>query len=317
MFQTCPLVYLLTSISHSGISWAVNAGSKTVKLVDDWPERGTANANSDKVATKITYKNGQPYEWGNDVDGNDDSLEWFKLLLDDTRKYGEDANRVTQLHHLKKLLKKAGKKAEDVATDYLRLLWEYTLKDIERERGRGWQDAYVIKPVLTVPAIWSDRAKDTTLRIAQKAGIPGDIDLVSEPEAAALAVLKDMHRDDEPLQRGDAFVVCDAGGGTVDLISYRIVDTNPLRMEECATGGGGLCGSVFLDQSFEHYIRSLVGVDEYSNLKPSHRRRMMRDFELNVKRRFKGDDKPLSVDLIGVEDDPENGIDDCTIALKP
>ena len=58
-------------------------------------------------------------------------------------------------------------------------------------------------------------------------------------------------------QVGDAFVVCDAGGGTVvssfeshsvepktdaeqDLISYKITGLDPLRMEECAVGDGML-----------------------------------------------------------------------------
>lgn len=42
------------------------------------------------------------------------------------------------------------------------------------------------------------------------------VTLIKEPEAAALHTLHDLTFS---LRAGDAFVICDAGGGTVDLIS--------------------------------------------------------------------------------------------------
>jgi hypothetical protein len=50
-------------------------------------------------------------------------------------------------------------------------------------------------------------------------------------------------------------VLCDAGGGTVDLISYTIIELYPvLRIEEAAPGSGGLCGSTFLNHRFAEYL---------------------------------------------------------------
>lgn len=41
------------------------------------------------------------------------------------------------------------------------------------------------------------------------------------------------------MQKGDAFVVCDAGGGTVDLISYEITSIKPsLELAELVPGKG-------------------------------------------------------------------------------
>ena len=37
---------------------------------------------------------------------------------------------------------------------------------------------------------------------------------------------------DKGLEVGDAFVICDAGGGTVDLISYEIVSLKPFKLKE-------------------------------------------------------------------------------------
>jgi hypothetical protein len=40
------------------------------------------------------------------------------------------------------------------------------------------------------------------------------------------------------IQVGDAFVLCDAGGGTVDLISYEITKKAPLELKELVPGKG-------------------------------------------------------------------------------
>jgi hypothetical protein len=37
---------------------------------------------------------------------------------------------------------------------------------------------------------------------------------------------------------GDAFVLCDAGGGTVDLISYEVDSVTPLELKELVPGTG-------------------------------------------------------------------------------
>jgi len=97
------------------------------------------------------------------------------------------------------------------------------------------------KVVLTVPAIWDHAAQDLTRRAAKKAGIlvprlgkNTTLEMISEPEAAALAFFNDANlkgqigleasftrdkldcmsvADNEKSK--DSFVVCDAGGGTV------------------------------------------------------------------------------------------------------
>ena len=86
-----------------------------------------------------------------------------------------------------------------------------------------------------VPAIWSDKAKHDTVTAARMSGIH-PVTLIKEPEAAALYT---MYSLDHALQKGDAFVVCDAGGGTVDLISYEVEATQPkLLLKELVTGTG-------------------------------------------------------------------------------
>ena len=54
--------------------------------------------------------------------------------------------------------------------------------------GRNFLDLLEKRFVLSVPAIWSDKAKDATLKAARHAGIQ-PITLIKEPEAAALFTL--------------------------------------------------------------------------------------------------------------------------------
>jgi len=39
-------------------------------------------------------------------------------------------------------------------------------------------------------------------------------------------------------QVGDAIVICDAGGGTVDLVSYEIVSLNPFELKALTAASG-------------------------------------------------------------------------------
>ncbi|KAH7081489.1 hypothetical protein BKA63DRAFT_462626 [Paraphoma chrysanthemicola] len=301
--------------TYSGVSWAVNGGNKKIRVINDWPNPVSTVATSDKVPTKISYgEDGKPHHWGYMVDFKEDCFRWFKLMLDPKNRIGRGSEAVLTSM---KLLAKLNKTVEDVAADYLRLVWQYTKDDIQKYRGDDWESIYTVKAVLTVPAIWSPGAKDRTERIAKKAGLPDNITLVSEPEAAALAVLREKSEEDKPLKVGDCFVVCDAGGGTVDLISYKICALGPLQIEECAVGDGDLCGSVYLDQAFEKYIRTVVGEEQWMSVKDKAKKKMMGEFELSIKRCYAGDNQQYSVDLQGVDDNPQEGIDDETIGLKP
>jgi hypothetical protein len=61
---------------------------------------------------------------------------------------------------------------------------------------------------------------------------------------------------------GKKFVVCDAGGGTVDLITYEIARLNKLELKEMTEGTGGKCGSSILNQRFRRYLKRTHG-EEY------------------------------------------------------
>lgn len=81
--------------------------------------------------------------------------------------------------------------------------------------------------------MWSDRAKAAMREAAIRAGLVSRTDpaerlmLISEPEAAALYCEKKSEQFN--LCHGQRFMICDAGGGTVDLIVFEIDQSEPTK----------------------------------------------------------------------------------------
>ena len=61
------------------------------------------------------------------------------------------------------------------------------------------------------------------------------------------------------LQLGRRFVVCDAGGGTVDLITYEVTKVDTLELREVTEGTGGKCGSSMLNKRFRRHLKQTHG----------------------------------------------------------
>jgi molecular chaperone DnaK (HSP70) len=52
-------------------------------------------------------------------------------------------------------------------------------------------------------------------------------------------------------------MICDAGGGTVDLIVFEIDDSGNRRsLKEVTKGQGDSCGSTFLDMRMRDYLKN-------------------------------------------------------------
>ncbi len=89
-------------------------------------------------------------------------------------------------------------------------------------------------------------------------GAGGALHVISEPEAAALYTLDVL--DPHGLKIGDTFMLCDAGGGTVDLITYKVSSLKPiLKFAEASPGSGSLCGASYLNRGFREYLEEKLG----------------------------------------------------------
>lgn len=212
---------------------------------------------SDKVPSDIAYEQGETGSrclWGFQIPESMPCIQWIKLGLAPDQKLGISSRLPPgyQDHH--NAHPPYVSSTEDVVTDYLRTLREHTVKVLETKIGRAFAEI-PLEFIITVPAVWPDKAKAATLSCAAKAGLGESsmIRIISEPEAAAIHSLHISNP--HGLGVGDTVILCDAGGGTVDLITFSVVELEPtLRLKEAASGNGALCGSTFLNKRFECFL---------------------------------------------------------------
>jgi molecular chaperone DnaK (HSP70) len=194
-----------------------NLADKVV-VIKNWPGPGQL----DKIPTALAYHTNPP-TWGQKVRPEDDpQVRYFKLLLQENvgEKYEKSVSG--RAHDLYKVFdanwyhpQLAEMEPIDYAADYLKAAIEYVrTQSLLRHYGQNFLESQQISYVITVPAIWSDKAKDLTRKAAERAGIHRrKLVLITEPEAAALYCATLCREVD--LTAGDKFLICDAGGGTV------------------------------------------------------------------------------------------------------
>lgn len=124
----------------------------------------------------------------------------------------------------------------------------------------AWDHAHPETPlqhqhvVLTVPASFDASARELTREAASLAGLPADLILLEEPQAAVYAWLsteRDGWRDH--LQLHDRLLVCDVGGGTTDLTLIEAGEQNgELELSRVAVGNHLLVGGDNMDLYLAH-----------------------------------------------------------------
>jgi len=167
-------------------------------------------AGSDESSLFVSQGNAEVVEWGYEVDTDKDHIQFVKLLLDPSQDLPEYVSR----SELEARLRRVHKTAVQAAADYLINLKEHVLQQLKYRFGERLFAASQIEFIVTVPAVWSDAAKDATMRAAELAGLNehNNLSMITEPEAAALCALKTVASVDT--KENDIWIVCDAGGGT-------------------------------------------------------------------------------------------------------
>lgn len=152
-----------------------------------------------KTPTRIAYKRENSKipsnKWGFEVHPKLISYSWTKLLLDKNAVAGEyDDPALSNMsgHGMMKL--PHFRDAEGVCEDFLHELYMYMSSKLCQQMTASTFENTPMECWITLPAIWSEEAKDATLQAARKAGFgnrPKDeIFTIAEPEAAAIATLK-------------------------------------------------------------------------------------------------------------------------------
>ncbi len=108
--------------------------------------------------------------------------------------------------------------------------------------------------VLTVPASFDPVARELTREAALAAGLPDDLVMLEEPQAALYAWLVSIgDRWRKVLKVGQRVLVCDVGGGTTDLTLVGVSEEGgDLTLERIAVGDHLLVGGDNMDLALAH-----------------------------------------------------------------
>ncbi|KAF9445980.1 actin-like ATPase domain-containing protein [Macrolepiota fuliginosa MF-IS2] len=280
--------------TFSGVAYGSSriAGGKVQQILN-WP--GSFETFR-KIPTCLLYDEyGRVLAWGLEAKNAtpmDGTLkcEWFKLFLE-PKTLRDESNVDPRLPLLP-----PGKRAIDLIIDFLTCLWEYAKEQITRDIG-AVADLNSADVLLTVPAAWDAKGCDMMREAAITAGLvqsshAGDkgwrdrLRIITEPEAAAVhcAHLSNLHH----LKPSQNFIVCDAGGGTVDLAGYKIIGQMAnLEIAEMCARSGGSCGSLFLDLRFRELVKELLA-DHPAHLDPASLAYFMHSFSETDKHNYSG-----------------------------
>ncbi|KAL3247710.1 hypothetical protein ABHI18_012298 [Aspergillus niger] len=299
--------------TYSGIAWGQMSNPDTQYIINQWPQNASDTCDgltSEKVPSEVTYeytKSGKKCLWGFQILDSMPRIQWIKLGFVSDRKLGLGSRLSSTYSDCRRIPVPYHSSPEDVVTDYLRCLREHAVDTLKLKLGSS-MDSTGLEFVITVPAIWPDKAKMTTMVCAEKAGFgeASAVRIISEPEAAAIHSLRASNP--HGLKVGETIVLCDAGGGTVDLITFTIIELSPnTRLKEEAPGTGSLCGSTFLNRRFEELLNdrlsSLPGWERDTLDEAMHR------FETVAKRTFNGNtDDDFMFPVPGIADNQEVGV---------
>ena len=110
--------------------------------------------------------------------------------------------------------------------------------------------------VLTVPASFDAAARELTREAALAAGLPENLVLLEEPQAAVYAWLDKMgERWRRLLSIGNTLLTCDVGGGTTDLTLIGVGEEHgELVLRRLAVGDHLLVGGDNMDLTLAHFV---------------------------------------------------------------
>jgi hypothetical protein len=193
-------VFTLEANCGPGISYVTS--NKTdlgdINVLRQWPGPGKDVDGCWKTPTRIAYGRENRFcgnRWGFEVEPRMKSYSWTKLLLDrSAAKSKFDDPKLSQISGKGIMELPTGLSAQKVCADFLTEVRKTVFARLEKQEGADFMQLTPVECWITIPAIWSDEAKNATRAAAIEAGFasrPMDsINVIPEPEAAAISALK-------------------------------------------------------------------------------------------------------------------------------
>ncbi|PIL34591.1 hypothetical protein GSI_03370 [Ganoderma sinense ZZ0214-1] len=190
--------------------------------------------------------------------------------------------------------------AVDVLADFLDYLFACTRRYICETHSNGesiWasvQDNTVF--VLSHPNGWEGLQQSKMRQAAVAAGLVPDtregrsrVRFVTEGEASLNFCINNGLATDA-VQAGESVIIVDAGGGTVDVSSYRFLSTSPISVEEVTSPECTLQGSTRVNVRLHEFLKGHLAASPYGN--EEDMKAMLDHFDKSTKPVFKDEKEP-------------------------
>ncbi|GES81264.1 hypothetical protein GLOIN_2v1030945 [Rhizophagus clarus] len=242
--------------TFSGFAYS-NRTSPEIITNDVWPQQIGVLKTNTVLQYDSNYQN--VIKWGNPALAQRQSrknkglslskpVELFKLHLGDLSQ-NEKPPLPDQLSY------------EKAISDYLRELG----KLIKETISTRWQGIIFFEHVLlviSIPAEFDDRAKDTMRKCLYSAGLTDSkesnkVEFTTEPEAAAIYCMRNIKEQNETIPINASFMIVDCGGGTVDLTIRKLLRDN--QLSEITERTGDFCGGSYVDREFIKFLSRKLG----------------------------------------------------------
>lgn len=137
----------------------------TPKSLVDW----LGGESAPNIHSLISYdpEDSSKFVWSALVNRMTDKIIGIKLLLDPA----QERPLYLPVGDMQRDIRMLPKNPVNVAADFIRSIFQHALDDITKKVPRGYLAMCEREYVLSVPAVWSDMAKNATLEAARRAGI--------------------------------------------------------------------------------------------------------------------------------------------------
>ena len=116
-----------------------------------------------KIPTLINYTgaDGKKFAWGASVDRMQENIVGVKLMLDPA----QERPLYLPTSNMKRTMRKLPKPAVNIAADFIGAVYNHALGEIAKVVPKDYFAICQRQYVLSVPAVWSDKAKNATLQV--------------------------------------------------------------------------------------------------------------------------------------------------------
>ncbi|KAF4627180.1 hypothetical protein G7Y89_g10974 [Cudoniella acicularis] len=254
--------------TYTGVAIATPIGDRVNSLdeiedaiIYNWGD-GMGNHKKIPSVKSYSYKKNNHQQWGADLSPDAVAMVHTKLQLDVDDTSTELDLILQELDGMRNLdfryialsrgeARYTRKGPEQIVEDYLTDVFDRLLETAPAF-DEEFKNEAPVDIIVTIPAEWGYRAKNSTFRALTRAGFNDQsfpelkqVLLISEPEAAALYFARYLKEEN-----GDDFFK--------DVVSYRVKRLSPFEIETVTVPTGDKCGSIFINLAFKKWLKKLL-----------------------------------------------------------